>query len=94
MCPESLEGVNTTGGVLLYLHSFGIKSSIVFCIVLGLGGPEFVIFTALIGKQLGMGALLDDCALMEHSDLIAELAAGQAVRDVDRGFITGDVVEL
>ena len=41
-----------------------------------------------------MGSLLDHCALMEHGDLVTEFTAGQAVADIDGGFIAGDVFEL
>ena len=45
-------------------------------------------------KQAFVGTLLDDAAFVEDGDLVAELAAGQAVADVDGRFIAGDVVEL
>ncbi len=48
-------------------------------IILCLGVPEFMVFAGFICYQFGMGALLDDRAAMEYGDLIAELAAGQAV---------------
>ena len=41
-----------------------------------------------------MGALLDHTAFVEHSDLIAELAGRQAVADINRRLVTGDVIEL
>ena len=41
-----------------------------------------------------MGALLDDASPVEDQNFIAELAGGQAVADVDGGFVAGDLVEL
>ena len=41
-----------------------------------------------------MGALLDDRALMEHGDFIAELAGRQSVGDIDGRFVAGDIIEL
>lgn len=44
-------------------------------IILCLGVPEFMVFAGFICYQFGMGALLDDRAVMEYGDLIAEFAA-------------------
>ena len=41
-----------------------------------------------------MSALLNNSTLMEYGDLIAELAARQAVRDINSRLIAGNVVEL
>ena len=41
-----------------------------------------------------MGALLNDRALIEHRNLIAELAGRQPVTDIDCRFVAGDVIEL
>ena len=53
-----------------------------------------MVLAALVDHQFSMGAVLDHSSLMEHSNLIAELAAGQAVTDVDGGLVTGNIVEL
>ena len=45
--------------------------------------PQLVVFATLVGQQFLVGALLDDHALVEHGDLVAELAGGQAVADID-----------
>ena len=37
---------------------------------------------------------LDDPAAVEYGDLVAEAAGGQAVGDVDCGFVPGDGVEI
>ena len=63
-------------------------------IILCLGVPEFMVFAGFICYQFSMGALLDDRAAMEYGDLIAELAARQAVRDINSRLIAGNVVEL
>ena len=41
-----------------------------------------------------MGALLDDLAVVEHGDLITELAGGQPVADINCSLIARDLVEL
>ena len=41
-----------------------------------------------------MGALLDHAAFVEDSNLVAELAGGESVADVDCGLVSCDVVEL
>ena len=41
-----------------------------------------------------MGAPLDHLAVVKDGDLVAELAGGKPMADVDRGLIPGDVVEL
>lgn len=51
-------------------------------IILRLCVPERVVFAALIGEQFGVTALLNDRALVEHGDLVAEFAGGQAVGDI------------
>ena len=63
-------------------------------VVLGLGHPEGVVFAALIGQQGVMGALLDHLAVVKDGDLVAELAGGQPVADVDGSLVPGNVVEL
>ena len=63
-------------------------------IILRLGVPERVVFAAPIGEQFGVTALLNDRALVEHGDLVAEFAGGQAMGDIDGGLITCDLIEL
>ena len=41
-----------------------------------------------------MRAALDDAAVVEHGDAVAEAAGGKAVADVDRGPVADDLVEL
>ena len=53
-----------------------------------------MVLAVLISYQLSMSALLDHSTFVEHGNLVAELAARQAVADVDRSFVTGDIVEL
>ena len=56
--------------------------------------PERVVFAAPIGEQFGVTALLNDRALVEHGDLVAEFAGGQAVGDIDGSLIACDLIEL
>ena len=63
-------------------------------IILCLGVPERVVFAVPIGEQFGVAALLDDRALVEHGDLVAEFAGGQAVGDIDGSLIACDLIEL
>ena len=51
-------------------------------IILRLCVPERVVFAALLGEQFGVTALLNARALVEHGDLVAEFAGGQAVGDI------------
>ena len=53
-----------------------------------------MVLAGFVRNQLGMSTLLNDSTFMEHSDFVAEFAARQAVADVDRSFVTGNVVEL
>ena len=41
-----------------------------------------------------MGSLLDDASRMEHRNPVAEFAGGQAVADVDGGFVLYNLVKL
>lgn len=63
-------------------------------IILRLGMPEFVVLARFVCYQFGIGTLLDDCAFVEHRNLVAELARGQTVTDIDCRFVAGDVIEL
>jgi len=63
-------------------------------VILGLGVPELVVFTVRICQQFLMRANLNDFALVEHGDLIAEAAGGQAVADIDCSLIAYDLVKL
>lgn len=53
-----------------------------------------MILAGFIGYQFGMGAVLDDTTLVEYSNLVAELATGQAMADIDSGLVTSNIVEL
>ena len=46
-----------------------------FRIILRLSIPEFVILATIIRQKVIMGALLDDAAIMEDGDFVAELTA-------------------
>ena len=63
-------------------------------IILRLSVPQFVVLAGFVVYQFGMGALLDDCAFVEHRNLVAEHARGQTVTDIDCRFVAGDVIEL
>ena len=41
-----------------------------------------------------MGPLLDDLAVVENGDLVAELARGETVADVNRCPVAGNLVEF
>lgn len=56
--------------------------------------PEFIVFSGDISHQLRVGALLNNGALMEHGNFIAELTGGQPVGDIDCGLISGNLIEL
>ena len=42
----------------------------------------------LVGEEGLVGASLDDGAVVENGDFVAEFAGGQAVADVDGGAVT------
>ena len=50
-------------------------------IILCLCVPKLIVFAVAIDKQIGMAALLDDCTLVEHGDLVTKFAGGQSVRN-------------
>ena len=58
------------------------------CIILCLGLPEGVVDAGLVGEEGLVGAGLDDGAVVENGDFVAEFAGGQAVADVDGGAVT------
>src|SRR5699024_11023229 len=62
-------------------------------VVLGLGVPELGVLAALVGQQLLVAAFLDHLTVVKDGDLVAELAGGEPVADVDGGLVAGDVVE-
>ena len=43
-------------------------------VILSLGVPEFVVFAGCICKQAIVGTSLDHTSVMEHCNLVAELA--------------------
>ena len=53
-----------------------------------------MVLAGLVGQQLLVGAPLDHLAVVKDGDLVAELAGGEPVADVDGSFVSGDVVEL
>lgn len=63
-------------------------------VILGLRVPQLIVFSGGVGQQALVGALLDDLAVVKDGDLIAELAGGQPVADVDGRFVPRDLVEL
>ena len=64
------------------------------CVILRLRIPKLKVFSRLVCQKLGMASFLDDLPLMEYGDLVAELAGGQTVGNIDSSLITGDVIEL
>ena len=56
--------------------------------------PKLVILSAFIGNERSVRALLNDCTLVEHSDLIAELTGGQTVGNIDCGLVACNLVNL
>ena len=61
---------------LLSLSDYPFQCSLILRIILCLCIPQLVVFTVCISNEACMRALLDNGTLMEHSDLIAELATG------------------
>ena len=53
-----------------------------------------MVLTVCIGHQFSMSAVPDHSAFVEYCNLITELAAGQAVGNIDCGLITSDVGEV
>ena len=54
-----------------------------FRIILRLRVPQPVVFAVGISNKRSVSSLLNDCALVEHGDLVAELTRGQTVGGVD-----------
>ena len=52
-----------------------------------------MIFPAGVGDEAVVGAFLDNLPVVKDHDLVAEPAGGQAVADVDGGFVPGNGVE-
>ena len=50
--------------------------AVVTGVILRLGVPKLIVFASWIGYQFLVGALLDDSAIVEHGDFIAEFAGG------------------
>lgn len=79
----------------------GVKLRIQACsifflyrIILRLCMPQLVVFSAFIGNERSVGALLDDSAFVEYGYLIAEFAGAQAVAYVYCGFIACNLIEF
>ena len=68
--------------------------AVLFRIILSLCCPELVVFAVLVGEELFVRAELDEFALIEYRDLIAEAARGKTVADINGSFVTNDLVEL
>ena len=68
-------------------------SSLLFLIILGLGLPQLGVHTVRL-HQLLVAALLDDVAVVEDHNVVAELAGGETVADVHRCLVSGDLVKL
>ena len=58
------------------------------CIILRLRMPHLIILPGIVRQKLPMGAGLDDPALVEHQDSVAESAGGKPVADIDGSFIS------
>ena len=56
--------------------------------------PELKVLAALFFEQLLVAAELDEPAAVEHRDLVAKPAGGQAVGDEDGSLVTDELVEL
>ena len=59
------------------LISCGLRIILCLCV------PQFVVFAVCIGNERRVSSLLNDRALVEHGDLVAELTRGQSVGGVD-----------
>ena len=78
-----------------FLHATTERTpQILLRIIMRLGVPQLVVFTVCIGNESCVRALLNNSALMEHSNLVAELTGGQTVGDVDCGLVACDLVKL
>ncbi len=62
-------------------------------VILGLGVPEFGVFARSVGEEVRMVSDLYHLPAVENGDLVAELAGGEPVADIDGRPVTGDVVE-
>lgn len=62
-------------------------------IILRLRVPERVIFSRFVQNQLVVAARLDEPALIEHGDLIAEAAGGEPVRNVNRRLCSDELIK-
>ena len=63
-------------------------------VILRLRVPQREVLAVLVLQERFMRAALDDTAVVEHGDAVAEAAGGKAVADVDRGPVADDLVEL
>ena len=62
-------------------------------IILRLGGEEGVVEPLFFCHQGSVGTFLHYLALVKYGDLIAELARGEPVGDIDGGFVLQNRVE-
>ena len=65
-----------------------------FSVVLGLGVPQGMVLAGLVGQQLLVGAPLDHLAVVKDGDLVAELAGGETVADINGCFVSHQIVEM
>ena len=56
--------------------------------------PESGILAVRVGQKRRVRALLHEPSGVEYDDLVAELAGGEPVRNVDRRLVAHHVVEL
>ena len=53
--------------------------------------PQLVVLAVFVGHELVARAILDDRAMVEHGDVVAELARRQPVADIRGRLVAGDV---
>lgn len=59
-----------------YLYFHGEACAFILRIILRLRVPQLMVFSALIGNERGVRALLYHSTFVEHGDRVAELAGG------------------
>ena len=64
-----------------------------FIVILRLRVPELIIFSALVGKEPVVRADLNNGAVIEHGNLIAEAAGGKPVTYIDRSPVCHHLAE-
>ena len=86
---------------LVFFHAMRFATALLLfsiakrlAIILRLCVPQLIIRAGWIPDQLLMRTELNELALLEHRDMFAEPAGGQAVGDVDRRFVAYQAVEF